>query len=432
MSTMAQRIVAGVGANAFGQIVTIAIQLASLPLFLKYWDLPKYGTWLMLSAIPAYLSMADVGMVTAASNKMTMAAGRADLFGANRTFQSALAFMTIACSTLVFTAVLFAIFFPLPKGYGTDECMALGALFLGVLCTLFGGLPEALFKATGRYALGNFLASLSRLGEWGGAAYGLAAFGTFTAVASCALLARFISLVLVIALSCRDSRGIEWGFAQASRSEVKSIVRPALSFMAFPLSNALIFQGLTLVVGVLLGASAVAIFNTYRTVARVATQATGIFSHALWSEFARLFGSGGANAVRTMYRRAAVLGLLMAIGLSTVLYLVGPYLLQTWTHGEVTFNPDLMLLMLGYAAVAGAWHVPRVLLMSTNEHGKLAICSLCISAATLSLSVFFAQEWHLEGAVVALIIGEMVIAGTCTFLNRNLFVTPVAFNGGVA
>ncbi len=33
---------------------------------------------LLLSALPAYLSMADVGMVGAAGNKMMMAMGRAD------------------------------------------------------------------------------------------------------------------------------------------------------------------------------------------------------------------------------------------------------------------------------------------------------------------------------------------------------------------
>ena len=75
---MIRRIISGFGANAFGQTVSIVIQLFSLPLFLYYWDTSTYGAWLILSAVPAYLTMADVGMVNAAGNKMTMALGRSD------------------------------------------------------------------------------------------------------------------------------------------------------------------------------------------------------------------------------------------------------------------------------------------------------------------------------------------------------------------
>jgi hypothetical protein len=60
---MLRRIILGLGANAVGQAVSIVIQLFSLPLYLLYWDLSTYGTWIMLSAVPAYLSMADFGMV---------------------------------------------------------------------------------------------------------------------------------------------------------------------------------------------------------------------------------------------------------------------------------------------------------------------------------------------------------------------------------
>jgi len=76
---MRRRLIAGMGASTFGLGINIAIQLLSLPLFLQHWDTSTYGAWLVLSAIPAYLSMADVGMVTAAGNKMTMAMGGGDV-----------------------------------------------------------------------------------------------------------------------------------------------------------------------------------------------------------------------------------------------------------------------------------------------------------------------------------------------------------------
>ena len=86
---MLRRIISGFGSNLFGQLVTILIQILSLPIFLYYWDMSTYGSWLVLSALPSFLSMADVGMVQAAGNKMTMAMGRGEVAEANRIFQSA-------------------------------------------------------------------------------------------------------------------------------------------------------------------------------------------------------------------------------------------------------------------------------------------------------------------------------------------------------
>ena len=82
--TLRQRVVAGFGANSVGMALGIGMQLASLPLFLAVWDLHTYGLWLMISALPAYLTMADAGMVTAAGNRMTMALGSGRLDEARR------------------------------------------------------------------------------------------------------------------------------------------------------------------------------------------------------------------------------------------------------------------------------------------------------------------------------------------------------------
>lgn len=60
MTTVVRRVVAGLSANAFGQPVRVVIQLLSIPLFLRWWDIATYGVWLILSATPACPAMADV------------------------------------------------------------------------------------------------------------------------------------------------------------------------------------------------------------------------------------------------------------------------------------------------------------------------------------------------------------------------------------
>ncbi len=428
---MKRRIIAGMGANSFGMAITIGIQLVSLPLFLHYWDTSTYGIWLMLSAIPAYLSMADVGMVTAAGNKMTMAMGKGDIPEANRVFQSALMFMAIVCGSLAILTVPLILWAPLPGLQTFDQRVALSALCVGVLLALFGGLSEAAFKSTERYAMGTMLGNFVRLGEWVGFMIGLVAVGSFAAVALCGLVVRLTGTLVGVVLTSQGKHGLHWGTQAAEKAEISAMIKPAVSFMAFPLANALSFQGLTLLVGALFGPVAVALFNTYRTIARVAVQVTAIFSHALWPEFSRLFGQGASSAIDKLFRRTSLFSAIQALLLSLILYFISPWLLQVWTHGAIKFVPSLMLLMLLYAAVAGIWHIPRVLLMSTNQHVGLAYWTLSAGMLSVGLAWVLSDLLHLNGVAVAMLISELFIAIVCTLLacsaitdNNNRKIMP--------
>jgi len=423
---MKRRIIAGMGANSFGMAISIGIQLVSLPLFLHYWDTSTYGVWLMLSAIPAYLSMADVGMVTAAGNKMTMAMGKEDLTEANRVFQSAQMFMTIVCGSLALIVVPLVLWAPLPALETMDQRVALAAMSAGVLAALFGGLTEAVFKSTQRYATGTMIGNYVRLGEWLGSMLGLMLWGSFAAVALTAMAMRLIGIATAMIQASKGNHGLRWGMHAAEGAEIRAMVKPAVSFMAFPMANALSFQGVTLLVGALFGPVAVALFNTYRTIARVAVQVTAILSHALWPEFSRLFGQSGSAALERLYRRTSLLGAAQSLLLSLVIYFVSPWLLKIWTHGAIEFVPSLMLLMLLYAAVAGTWHIPRVLLMATNQHINLAYWSLATGALTVVLAWLIGSAFNLNGVVIAMLASELFIAGVCAWLANGVMTDNLA------
>ena len=413
---MIRRIIAGMGANSFGMAVTIGIQLISLPLFLHFWDIATYGKWLILSAIPAYLSMADVGMVTAAGNKMTMAMGEGNVQEANMLFQSAQLFMAAICGGLVLLVVPLVLWLPSPWLGTVDQRVALIALCLGVLVALFGGLSETAFKSTQRYAMGTMLSNYVRLGEWLGYMLGLAVVGSFAAVAISGLAVRLLGTLVSFGLAQKGNHGLNWGVTAAKKTEICAMIKPAISFMAFPLANALSFQGVTLLVGAFFGPAAVALFNTYRTIAMVAVQVTAIFSHALWPEFSGLFGQGAMFDLSGLYRRSAWLSAAQAFVFSLVLYFLAPWLLRIWTHGTIEFIPSLMLLMLLYAAIAGIWHMPRVLLMATNQHVTLAYWVLAAGVLCVGLSWLLSDSFYLNGVVVAMLLSELFIAIACSWL----------------
>ncbi len=415
-----KRIAAGVGANAYGQAITIGVQLLALPVYLHYWDAARYGTWLMLSAMPAYFTMADVGMLTAAGNKMTMEVGRGDLTSANRIFQSALVFMAAAClAVLAITAGVLT----LVNGskFGTPEYKLTVAILVGVvLLAFFNGLAEAVFRATGRYGIGTALGQSIRLGEWIGGMLGLWWNGGFVSVALGMLLARAIGVCIAIAGAILTTRQIRWGTKYASASEVRAMIMPAGAFMVFPIVNALSVQGFTLLVGGLYGSVTVALFNTYRTMARLTVQATSTLSAAVGPEMSRLYGASNREGLRVLFQRVNRVSAAFAIGFPLALAIFGPNILLVWTHGRIPYHRALLFTMLLYAAVSSAWHVPRALLLSINRHFAMAGASLVVAVSSLVLAWILGTRTSLDAVVWVMVVGELILAVAVHQLARTV------------
>ena len=432
MNALLNRVIAAMGACAFGQAVIIIIQVFSLPLFLKRWDTATYGTWLLLSAMPSYLSMTDVGMVATAGNRMTMAMGRGDKAEANRLFHSSFVFVVVMTAAAMLLCVPIALLAPVSGLADTDQRIAVTALVAGVLIAQFGGLSDAIYRATGRFALAMLLGNLLRLAEWGGYMVGLYLSGSFSAVALGGLLARLLGTMVLVKVSAKGDHGITWRWEHASMAEIKALIKPALSFMIFPLSNALSLQGITLLVGQFFGPAVVAAFNSFRTIARVAVQISGIFGNALWGEFSFLYGKGGANAVRPVYQKSFVLGLLSAVAMSMALYFISPYLLEVWSHGQIAFQNGPMALLLTYAAIGGLWHVPRTLLLSTNQHIGLAQWSLAGALIAVGATFVLQKSMGLQGVCWAMLLSELFIAVICIWMARQFIRTAPQFKTGLS
>lgn len=418
-SATVRRIIRGVGANGYSQLVTILVQIVSVPLFLSVWSLEQYGQWLLLAAIPAYLAMSDFGIVMISANRVTMLLASGSIASARRALQSSQAFLTVV-STLVaaFSAVLLLPpFLPMPFG----QRYALLFLILALICGQIGGLAESVFRSTQRFATGVAFGATARLIEWVGYCVGLWLGGSFMAVALGGLIARGIVTGLMLYRSTAGRTDLQYGLSDASMEEVRVVLRPALSYMAFTLSNALTFQGLTIVAGLFLGPAQLVVFNTYRTISRVAVQITSTLSHAVWPEFSRLFGGSESALLELAYRRTLIIGMALALGMSVATLVSSPLFLGVWTHQQVQFDLPLMIVFVLYAAVAGTSHTPRVLLMSTNSHNALGMWAVAVSVLSLAVSLLLANFMGLFGIAWAMVAGEVVLLIVTTCLVRRFF-----------
>ncbi len=409
--------------NWVGKLATVAIQLVQVPVFLKFWNVPLYGEWMIVTAFPSYLNVSSMGFGDVAGNEMTMMMARDDRDGALRAFQSCWWLITFICTAGIMLLALALYLFPaahllrLHAISETDTKWIIFYLGCSVLLGQLETLLQASYRSIARYSYGTMIKNL----------YSLVAFGIMivpvffgggprAAALAFALANAFFTIVLCFMVR-HDIPWIRFGWSHASFAEIRRLTAPAVAFMAFPVGNALNLQGTLMAVGYALGPTSVVIFGTARTVSRVALQMVQLVNNTFSPELSRSFGSHDIALTRTLHRRACQMAFFMALAIFLIMVTVGPWFLTHWTRGQVPPSRPLLALLLLVVVFYSLWSTSSVLLSSTNQHQKLAAWYIAGTSITIVFTYLLAKNYGLYGAAASLLISELIM---------NVYVMPTS------
>ena len=410
-----RRLTLGFLSNWVSRLAGTVIQLVQVPVFLRHWSVPLYGDWLLVNAIPSYLSFSNIGFGSVAGNEMTMLMGRNDQGGALRVFQSCWWLILSLCAAvaLLFAGLLFAA--PpawLPHLNQMSDADARGViLYLGV-AVLFGQLEQligAAYTCIGRYAYGGFIKSIFTLVAFAAMLVPvLLGHGVRSAALALSVM-NALGTVAFCVLARRDIPWIRYGWQFASLDEIRRLAAPAIAFMGFPIGNALNLQGTLLAVGHVLGSADVVVFATARTVSRVALQMVQMVNSSFWPELSSSFGARNLPLVRALHRRSCQLALGIAVVLIAAMMTVGPWFLAHWTAHKVPPSPRLLLLLLLSVLFYSLWSTSSTLMAAINQHRRLSAVYLFATGLTIVLTVLLTRHFGLLGAAASLIGSELIM-----------------------
>ena len=411
------RLLKGIGAQGFSQAVQIFIRLAEVPLLLTFWGTQLYGEWLMLSAIPAYLSIGDGGFATAACREMTIRGCAGDKTGVRAVFQSTwllLVAVSFAAGLLAFGFVQAA---PLEDWLGFSVMKGLEIKFIllllvaHVLVSFQGGLLNGGFWVTGRYPIGMYFIAGTQLLEFLGLAAAVALGGGPVQAALGYLAGRLLGTGLMWLGQRQASPWLRHGVSHASFTELRRLTAPAFASLAFPLGNALNIQGMRLVVGLSLGPAALAVFTSLRTLSRLVMQPGCIINRLIEPELALAFGDENTSLFQRLFARSCQLALWGCLG---VCFLVGPgahWIFPAWTGGKIAMHWPTYNILLAGLLINSIWYTALMVPYATNRHGRIAIFySLVYGATAFGLGYIWAAGLGLSGAALALLLAEAAMA----------------------
>ncbi len=412
-----RRVLAGLATIVLGQGLVVLIQFVGVPIFLQSWGLETYGEWLILVAVPVYLSISDLGFAIVAGNQMTVLMARGDREGARALFHGVSTLLVIGSAVLIALVAGLAWLIPIRGAMSITQlserqtALILTLLAGQVVITLQAGMLDAGFRAVGRFPLGALCRQAVRVAEVSAtvaaAALGATPVGaaaTFAAVAAVGNGATWFVLRNVAPI-------LDFRLVRVRGELVRKILRPALAYTAFPIGNALSIQGMVLVIGGALGPLAVVVFSTTRQLSRFAQGIMYAINQSVWPEITAAFAGERQALARNLHRRAVQGSILISVAVIAVLLASGDQIMQWWTRGEVEASFGLLALLLLVIGANSLWFTSSVVLSATNNHQVMAVIYLVGTALALGLGAMLLDPWGLEGAAAALLAIDVLMVG---------------------
>jgi O-antigen/teichoic acid export membrane protein len=410
-----RRLVLGFISNWISRLAGTIIQLVQVPVFLHFWDKALYGEWLIVIAIPSYLTFSSIGFGSVAGNEMTMLMARGEQGEALRIFQSCWWFIIGICSIVVIALAVALYLLPVGRWLKLSLITPQNAkwIFFYLGCaTLFGQLEQLVqsaYTCIGRYPYGTFIKSCLSLIAFGAMLIPVFMHRGPQTVALWFAVANAAGTIILCFMARHDIPWLSYGWSHARFSEIRRLAAPAFAFMGFPVGNALNLQGTLLAVQYALGPDDVVNFGTARTVSRVALQMVQMVNSTFWPELSSSYGARNFDLVRSLHRRACQAALLIAAALIVVMMTIGPWFLTHWTAHKVPPSPKLLFLLLLSVFFYSLWSTSSTLIAAINQHRKLAAYYIAATGVTLIVTYFMARAYGLLGAAASLILSELIM-----------------------
>lgn len=411
----------GISANIFAQVVSLLIQIGTVPILLHYWSLEKYGLWLVLCSAQALLGLIDFGFLASVMNRVSLVKG-AGLskqevslnFGQGVTIAVLSGILGVTLGLLVITLKL----------QSTLDGELTTAIFFSLLSfqlMVFNPLVDAAFRVESHYALGSFLLDASRLVEW---LFGVLFLFLAPSMSSFALglfVGRFFSLSFILYYVEKNSFVCRFRLHRIELSRIRILAPGAMAWMSTKISDVLTIQGSTIALAKLLSPADAAVFNSYRTISRTLMQAAGVFSNSSWPRITSYFASGQLqDAKRYVWLTIRRVMTTAALG-AAVLALSAPLIFQHWAKGKIPYLGWEFSIFLISAIFSSLAYSARIALVALAKLEAWAKYNLVISALAILSFGILTYWFDYQGALIALAGSELTVATVAIcFLVREM------------
>lgn len=416
-----------------GKISVILLRLLQVPVLLAALGVDEYGRWLVMSSIPTWLALANLGFGSVAATEMAMAVAKGDFPRAREVFSTAMALVSVVGLLGAVIILAGTHFIPwehllhVSAARHGELSMTVVYLALSVFISFFIDAFYGRFQAARKAHHAAWLISARPWLELGMVVTALQFTSRLDALALATLCSSVVFVMLYQWLSRRALPAVTFARDEVQSARFWPLFKKGLAYQAFPLGNALLFQGNLLIVHYFLGPAAVTLFATARTLCRSVNQSMELINQAVWPELSRLLALGDLAKAARLHRVAVLASIIMALGSFVLLAIFGPTLYGWWTGKAVNMTHQLLLLFLLPIPFNALWFTSSVVHVACNQHENLAVRYIIATLFASSTCAFMAVHWGIEGAAFSTLAADLVLIPFV--LKRSLVLTGDSWIG---
>jgi len=381
---------------------------------LSAWGAAYYGEWLTLSIIPSVLAFADFGFGTAASNSFVLN------YCANKKNEAADVYHTglvvVTGSVLLGILLSFLVMFIAWKSgllsksliKPSDAIWAVSFLMASRLVSFYNQTFEAFYRAVHRAATATNLLTIEGFLRIAAGiivlvlGYGIVVYSLWQFIV--AILFN-IGYALYGRSLIKDLPKGNW-----KTSIAKDIAKKGAAYMVSPIWQSLYFQGSTIVVRIVIGPEAVAVFNTVRTLCRSVNQIFSIVNGAIFPEMQIAIGEDNYPLARLILKKSLKLVFISAIIGVVLLCTIGPWFYNWWTHNELQVSWGLWILFMIGILFNAIWWTSCTVFRAMNRPYKFAIYSISSAVISVIISYILALPLGLLGATIGYVFLDILMS----------------------
>lgn len=412
------------GAALLYRIALSAQHFALVPLFLKAWGVAAYGEWVLIYSVCMAFNLLNCGVGTAATNSYSIHLAKGNLFKAFQIYKSGLAVITIVVIIvmglmLISDGIICGLIRDLnPAAQARDLCTASFLLCGSVLLIFYVQLNEGWFRGEGKV---HTMINIRTAGLFGKVLlvfcfvsldYGV------VSVAACEFFVAFLVLAYQYTWCRRKIFNRKPVHVKICSKAMISLSVKGCGYMMFPLREALISQGGLLITRLFVGPEAVAILGTLRILSNSIVQLYAIINMSILPELQRYLAAGHHNIAKILYSASWGCTILLGVGSTISLMLLGPWLYGIWTSGGLQPSLASWVLIVFSLGLTSVWTTPSIMFIAVNKPKYLACVGLFAALLGVGVSFYLAQLYGVNGVLVG---------GACYNLLMAIFISRKAF-----
>jgi O-antigen/teichoic acid export membrane protein len=409
------------------RVVGIFISLLSVPLTIGYLGPERYGVWILLSSLLAWVRLADLGIGSGLTSAIASALGseRPDLVRAH--VSTAIALLSAISIVLGLFVVLVwpwidwsAILginaedarLEAPSAVAASIAIFLLAFPLSVVGTSYNAVQEG--KLANYWGMAGNIASLFALiivtHTRGGLVW------LVIAVSGAGLVMNILSGVWFFT---RCKPGMAPQIRAIRRDSMRGLMQIGVPFFLIQIMALVVFQTDNLIIGHFLGAAQVPSYSLTYNLFGYTSLVQSISFNYFWVAYTDAIVRHDINWVRRTFRIniASSLGFTFA-AVVPLIFIARPFI-KLWTGGVVVPPLDLVLWMSAWSMI-NALCSPIACLLAAAAHMKAQVIYSAISAAiNVALSIYLVSIWGITGVIAGTVISYMLFI--CVPVSIDIF-----------